>query len=232
MKKLFLTLITLFVISNAQSQDVILKKNGEELKVKITEISDTQLKYVKPGLTIVFTLSLADVLVVTYKNGEKFIPQVTEQAASKSNKVKISAGNPIILIANETLSSKTTTVGTTFQMGVKDDIFGDDGKTVVATAGTQVIGTITKSEKNGALGKKGSISFSVDYIKAVDGQRIPVNLNFNDEGKSRGTAVVVAAVLVAAPLLFIKGQAATIQSGTQYKAYTSSDREIEINKSE
>jgi hypothetical protein len=113
-------------------------------------------------------------------------------------------------------------------MGVKDDVFGDDGKTVVATAGSQVIGTITKSEKNGVAGKKGIISFSVDYIKAVDGQRIPVNLNVNDEGKSRGTGVVIAAAVIAAPLLLLKGQAATIEMGTQYKAYTSTDREIEV----
>jgi hypothetical protein len=230
MKTFLLTLITLLVFGIVQSQDLVIKKTGEELKVKITEISDTQLKYEKPGLTIAFTIPLVDVLMVTFKNGEKFIPQVSDKSATKTNKVKISAGTPIILISNETLSSKTTKVGTTFQMGVKDDIFGDDGKTVVATAGTQVIGTITKSEKNGALGKKGSISFSVDYIKAVDGQRIPVNLNVNDEGKSRGAGVVVAAVLVAAPLLLLKGQAATIQAGTQYKAYTSTDREIEISK--
>lgn len=234
MKKITKTILfiaLMFVYSNlSYSQDIILKKNGEELKVKITEISDTQLKYEKPGLTISFTLSLADILVVTFKNGEKFIPQVSGNTEIKTNKFKISAGTPIILVANETLSSKTTKVGTTFQMGLKDDIFGDDGKTVVAKAGTQVIGTITKSEKNGALGKKGSISFSVDYIKAVDGQRIPVNLNVNDEGKSRGVGVVVAAALVAAPLLLLKGQAATIQSGTQYKAYTSTDREIEIVK--
>ena len=68
MKKLFFILITLLVINNAQSQDIVLKKNGEELKVKITEIGDTQLKYEKPGLTIAFTLSLADVLEVTIRN--------------------------------------------------------------------------------------------------------------------------------------------------------------------
>ena len=230
MKTFLFTVITLLVFSNAKSQDLIIKKSGEELKVKITEIGDSQLKYEKPGLTVVFTISLSDVLMVTFKNGEKFIPQIPVKSANNTNKAKISAGTPIILIANETLSSKTTKVGTTFQMGVKDDIFGDDGKTVVTLAGSQVIATITKSEKNGALGKKGSISFSVDYIKAVDGQRIPVNLNVNDEGKSRGTGVVIAAALVAAPLLLLKGQAATIQSGTQYKAYTSTDREIEIVK--
>jgi hypothetical protein len=228
MKTFFLTIITLLVISNAQSQDLILKKTGEELKVNVIEINETILKYEKPGLTVAFTISLSEILVVTFKNGEKFIPQVSEKSVNKNNKFKITAGTAIILVANETLSSKTTKVGTTFQMGVKDDVFGDDGKSVVVTAGSQVIGTITKSEKNGVAGKKGIISFSVDYIKAVDGQRIPVNLNVNDEGKSRGTGVVIAAAFVAAPLLLLKGQAATIEMGTQYKAYTSTDREIEV----
>jgi hypothetical protein len=32
--------------------------------------------------------------------------------------------------------------------------------------------------------------FSVDYIKAIDGQRIPTTLNFNDEGESVGRSAV------------------------------------------
>ena len=79
-----MTLITLLVFSNVQSQDLVIKKTGEELKVKITEISDTQLKYEKPGLTVAFTIPLADVLMVTFKNGEKFIPQVSEKSTAKS----------------------------------------------------------------------------------------------------------------------------------------------------
>ena len=56
-------------ITNAQDQ--IIKKDGSELNVQITEISDTTLKYKKQGLTVAFLLDLSEVLLVTFENGER-----------------------------------------------------------------------------------------------------------------------------------------------------------------
>jgi hypothetical protein len=228
MKTFFLTVvIAIITLNGLQAQDIIIKKSGEELDVKVTEISSTELKYLKPGLSVAFVLPLTDVLLVRFENGEKFIPKVAKKVEPEIKTAKISAGTAIIVISNESLSSKKVKVGTTFGMSLKEDVLADDGKTVIALARSQVIGTIVKSERNKALGKKGEIGFTVDYIRAIDGQRIPVTLNFNDDGKSRGVVVAVTA-LIAAPFLLLKGKAAKIQAGTQYKAYTSTDRDIVI----
>ena len=56
---------------NSFAQDSVIKRDGSELKVKITEITDTQLKYQKDGLSVAFSLDLSEVLLVTFENGER-----------------------------------------------------------------------------------------------------------------------------------------------------------------
>ena len=70
MKNIF-TVKMLFSFLFSFSQDQIIKKDGSELNVKITEISDTELKYQREGLTVAFTINLNDVLLVTFSNGER-----------------------------------------------------------------------------------------------------------------------------------------------------------------
>ena len=59
-------------------------------------------------------------------------------------------------------------------------------------------GSITNAVKRKAAGTKGKLSFSVDFVKAVDGQSIPVNLKYDYVGKSKTAVAVGAAVVVAA----------------------------------
>jgi len=52
------------------------------MKVKITDISDTELKYKKQGLSVSFSLDINEVLLVTFENGERM---TFENIKSKSN---------------------------------------------------------------------------------------------------------------------------------------------------
>ena len=66
MKRFTIKIFRLFTLCFALSfssfaQDSIIKKDGSELNVKITEISDTEIKYQKNGLSVSFRLSLKDV---------------------------------------------------------------------------------------------------------------------------------------------------------------------------
>lgn len=74
MKKLILSsLLLLFTILSLQAQDVITKKNGEDLSVKIIKVNPDLIEYTK--LTMpdgpIFTISKADILMIIYQDGSR-----------------------------------------------------------------------------------------------------------------------------------------------------------------
>ena len=91
-------------------------------------------------------------------------------------------------------------------------------------------GSITNAVKRKAAGTKGKLSFSVDFVKAVDGQSIPVNLKYDYEGKSKTAIAVGAAAVVAAPLLLIKGKPAVIEAGTVFQALVVGGKKIKTRQ--
>ena len=212
------------------AQDSIIKKDGSELKVKITDVSDTQLKYQKPGLSVAFSLDLSEVLLVTFENGERM---TFDNVSSKSsNEIIITSGTRIPVIMSETISSdkkggRKVNTGEVISLTVQTDVTDINGN-VLVKQGTLVNGTITKAEKRKAAGTKGKLSFSVDFIKSVDGQSIPVNLRYDFEGKSKTAVAVAAGAVVAAPLLLIKGKPAVIEAGTVFQALVVGDKKIKL----
>ena len=229
LNKLTLIILILFGL-NSFAQDSVIKRDGSELKVKIIEITETELKYQKEGLSVAFSLNLSDVLLVTFENGER----MTFENAKKSSRedVMIVAGTRIPVVMSETISSdkkggRKVNTGEVISLTVQADVTDIDGN-VLVKQGTLVNGTVTQAEKRKAAGTKGKLSFSVDFITAVDGQSIPVNLKYNFAGKSKTAVAVGTAVVVAAPLLLIKGKPAVIQAGTVFQALVVGDKKIKL----
>jgi len=74
MKKIyFTTLIVLFSLTFCYSQDVITKKSGEDIKAKILEVSQDEVKYKKfDNLTgPTFSIMKSEILMIRYENGTK-----------------------------------------------------------------------------------------------------------------------------------------------------------------
>jgi TolB-like protein len=76
MKKLYIFLVTMLLSLNilaqtspAAKQDVILKLNGDELKGKITQISDGDVHFVYTGETLEYTIKKSDILKITHSSG-------------------------------------------------------------------------------------------------------------------------------------------------------------------
>ena len=230
-KQLLFLMLSIGLLSFAQ--DSVIKKDGSELKVKVTDISETQLKYQKPGLSVSFSLDLSEVLLVTFENGERMTFDNVKSNSSNSE-IMITSGTRIPVIMSETISSdkkggRRVNTGEVISLTVQTDVTDVDGN-VLVKQGTLVNGTITKSVKRKAAGTKGKLAFSVDFIKAVDGQSIPVNLKFDFEGKSKTGVAIAAGALVAAPLLLIKGKPAVIQQGTVFQALVVGDKKIKTKK--
>jgi hypothetical protein len=73
MKKTLILFAALFCCLCASAQDVILKKDGSEIKAKVLEITDLEIKYkefdFQNGPTR--NINVADVFMITYQNGRK-----------------------------------------------------------------------------------------------------------------------------------------------------------------
>jgi len=216
---------------NSYAQDSVIKRDGSELKVKITEISETELKYQKEGLSISFSLNLSEVLLVTFENGERMTFENVKKK-SDDDTILLTAGTRIAVVMMETISSdkkggREVSTGEVISLSVQADVTDIDGN-VLIKQGTLVNGTITQSVKRKAAGTKGKLSFSVDFIKAIDGQSVPVNLKYEFAGKSKTAVAVAGAAVVAAPLLLIKGKPAIIKEGTIFNALVVGDKKIKL----
>ena len=73
MRKLYLLLISLGLVSTLNAQDVILKTNGDEIQAKVKEIGVSEIKYKKFDNKSgpVYTILKSEVFMITYENGSK-----------------------------------------------------------------------------------------------------------------------------------------------------------------
>jgi PEGA domain len=150
--------------------------------------------------------------------------------------IKLEEGTQIRLKLLQDLSSSTAQVGQTIAFEVLDAV-KIDGAVVIAE-GAQALGTVTLAEPKKSLGRAGKLNIRLDYVKAVDGSKIPVRANSVNQGNGKGVATGVAvgvSALVffpAAPaFLLIKGKDITVPRGQHLDAFIDGTRTIEVPQS-
>lgn len=126
----------------------------------------------------------------------------------------------------ETLDSRTANTGDMVTLEVADPLLVDG--VMVIEPGAKVTGKIIDAVKNKSLGRKGKLDFTIDFVKAKDGQNIPLTSNVREGGKDAVVGVVAAAALINPLALFIKGKAATINKGTEFNCYVSRTVEVKV----
>lgn len=140
--------------------------------------------------------------------------------------VVLKNGTPLQLTLFQTINSDTATVGqrVTFKLSYDVKVNGK----IVLPAGTNAMGEIVDVESKGMIGKPGTLSVQLKSIRANDGTIIPLSASKVVKGKDKsGTAIIVTLLLCIFGLM-MKGEDATLQSGTIIEAYTIGDAEIEI----
>jgi hypothetical protein len=137
----------------------------------------------------------------------------------------IQEGTVIRVRLLETLDSRTANTGEMVALEVADPLMIDG--VIVIEPGAKVTGKVIESVKNKSLGRKGKLDFSIDFVKAKDGQNIPLSSNIKEGGKDAVVGVVAAAAFINPLALFIKGKAATINKGTEFNCYIS--RTVKVN---
>ncbi|WP_439880826.1 hypothetical protein ACSX1A_16930 [Pontibacter sp. MBLB2868] len=83
MKRLILSCLALFTCLMSQAQDLLLKRNGDEIQVKVQEIGLDVIKYKRFDNQEgpIFTIAKQDVFMIKYENGTK---EVFNQAPATS----------------------------------------------------------------------------------------------------------------------------------------------------
>jgi len=89
MKKLFLVLVGFLILNTLSAQDVILKKNGDEISAKIQEVGVTDIKYKKfenPDGPM-YTILKSEVMMIKYQNGTKDVFPLDNNSQQNNNVV-------------------------------------------------------------------------------------------------------------------------------------------------
>jgi hypothetical protein len=172
---------------------------------------------------------LAAIVVTT--NFSQAVSQTQQQApvANQTNSGNVlGADTPVRLRLAQTLSSATAKLNDTVDFEVIEDI--KVGNIVVIPQGGTAIGTVTEAHTKKSFGRAGKLNVNIDYVRAANGDKIPLRAVKGGSGGSHTgamTGAVVATAIVffpAAPLFFfIKGKNIVIPKGTEITAFVAAD---------
>ncbi|HAO46507.1 MAG TPA: hypothetical protein PLZ45_12670 [Ferruginibacter sp.] len=99
MKRIFylglVLMLNLYAAAQKSSDDVVIKLNGEELTGKVTEINDTDIKFIYKGETLTYTIKKSDILKIKFASGrEEIITKVQSEPAGGQSVSSAPASNP------------------------------------------------------------------------------------------------------------------------------------------
>jgi hypothetical protein len=146
--------------------------------------------------------------------------------------VVIPDGTKLRVRLDQQISSATADEGQTVELTVTEAIKLDDQ--VVIPEGARVSGTITEAMAKRRMGRAGKLDFSIDRVRAVDGEWVPLRYTLNKKsGESHAvrTGVITAGVAVvfwpAAPvMLLMHGKDITINKGVTFDVFTDSSHQL------
>src|SRR5438874_4808917 len=111
--------------------------------------------------------------------------------------VTIPDGTKLRVRLDQTISSATADEGQTVELSVAEGV--KVGDQVVIPEGARVTGTITMAEAKKRMGRAGKLDFSIDRVRAIDGEWLPLRYEVNKKsGESHAvrTGVITAGVAV------------------------------------
>jgi pantothenate kinase-related protein Tda10 len=94
---------------------------------------------------------------------------------------------------------------------------------VIVSPGAKATGSVTSAARSKALGKKGKLEFSIDYLYLPNGKSVKLRSTVAANTKGRGATTAAVAVLVSPLGLLWHGQQAKFPQGTVFTAYVDHD---------
>lgn len=119
------------------------------------------------------------------------------------------------------INGKNVQVGDTINFELSEDVRIDSNSIILK--GAKITGTVTEAARSKALGKKGKLAFSIDYLYLPDGKIIKLRNQVEKNLKGSGGVVAAGAILVTPFALLIPGKNAKYFKGDQFAAYIDKD---------
>ncbi|MFZ2783731.1 MAG: hypothetical protein WAZ36_04980 [Sediminibacterium sp.] len=152
-----------------------------------------------------------------------FIPVIlVAQIDSTSNILQ--EGTIIKAALAQNISGKEVSVGQTVDFELSEDVILN-GK-VVIPKGTKITGSVTEAQRSKALGKKGRLAFSIDYLYLKNGPVVKLRSQIEKNLKGSGAAVAAGAILLSPVALLFNGKNAKYEKGEVFTAYI--DKEVKF----
>ena len=144
----------------------------------------------------------------------------------KGNEVTLADGTQVTLRLLKAVSSATAKVEERVDFEATEDVTADG--VVVIKKGAAAWGKVIQAKPKKSFGRSGKLDFTIDYVKAVDGQNLNLRSTREIKGDdSYGKAGVVT--LLAGPLgFFVKGKNVEIDAGAEYTIFVDGDRMIQL----
>jgi len=141
-----------------------------------------------------------------------------------SNALVLQEGTIIKAALLEDINGKEVNVGQNINFELSEDVIISDH--VAIRKGAKIVGTVTEAERSKALGKKGKLAFSIDYMYLPDGEIIKLRSQVEKNLKGSGAAVAAGAILLSPVALLFNGKNAKYKKGDVFTAYI--DKEVKI----
>jgi hypothetical protein len=146
--------------------------------------------------------------------------------------IQIPSGTKVSCRLEESISSATAEEGQPVTLTVTEEVKIDG--VVVIPQGSQATGSVLTATAKRRMGRAGKLDFSIDKVRASDGEFVPVRYTVNKrEGGSKAvsTGVITAGVAVlfwpAAPFVLLrKGKDVKINRGIILEVFTDQDHKI------
>ncbi len=144
--------------------------------------------------------------------------------------VMVPEGAAIKLTLMQRLDSgdKGLEVGDKVKLQANEDV--TIGGRIIINRFAEAQGRVIEKRHSKWLGRKGKIDFEIDWVKGVDGTKIPLRAVAGKGGKSHVGGMVAVTALVSPIGLFMRGKNAVVKKGTQFTAYVDSEEQIDISK--
>lgn len=163
-------------------------------------------------------LFISALLVVSIAQSQT-TTEVVEVAKPKA--ITLSKGTEIKVSLNEDLSGKEVSTGQKVYFTLSDDLI--QGNDIVLAKGLKVMGTVTEAAKSKGLGKKGKLSFDIEYLYLNNGKVIKLSSQIKKNINGSGAVVVTTAVLLSPFALFIHGKNAKYKKGEVFSVFIDED---------
>ncbi|HEX8491815.1 MAG TPA: hypothetical protein VF658_03150 [Pyrinomonadaceae bacterium] len=155
---------------------------------------------------------------------------------AKKVKVKIPFGTVVEVESAFTVSSQEVKEGDLISFRVVYPVM-TDGVTVIAE-GTTVTARVVKASRGGHFGRAGRLAWTMEYVTAVDGTRIPLQAPGRLVGDSKAAKVAAQTILTGAALWFIapvallhgfkRGENAILPAGKRFAVIVQEGAEVNV----